>query len=164
MAEILDIIQRLGSQYETMRFREEIKLLTEDAIIPKKGTTLAACKDLYSPIDCIIPAGKNKLIKTNIAIAWNDDNYYIQILSRSGLAYKNNVVVQAGVIDFDYRENIGVLLQNNSDIDYEVKRGDRIAQYTYIKIFNKEESDIVENFTIPVESNRNCNGFGSTGR
>lgn len=142
-------------------FKEQIKLLTEDAIIPTRGSTYAACKDLYSPIDCVVPAGKNLLIKTNVAIAWNDSEYYMQLLSRSGIAYKNNVVVQAGVIDIDYRANIGVLLQNNSDKDFIVTRGMRIAQYTYMKII-KGESELVDEFSIDLDSNRN-GGFGSTG-
>jgi dUTP pyrophosphatase len=142
--------------------KEEIKKLSDDAIIPKRGTIHAACKDLYSPIDCVVPAKSNKLIKTNIAIAWSNSKYYIQLLSRSGLAYKNNVVVQAGVIDIDYRDNIGVLLQNNSDVDFVVKRGDRIAQYAYVRI-NNEESEVVDEFTISLDSDRD-GGFGSTGR
>lgn len=143
-------------------FREEVKKLDDNAIIPTRGSTFAACKDLYSPIDTIVPAGKNLLIKTNIAIAWNNSDYYMQILSRSGLAYNNNVVVQAGVVDIDYRANIGVLLQNNSDKDFEVKRGNRIAQYTYVKII-KEDSEEVIDFTIDLQSNRS-GGFGSTGK
>lgn len=145
------------------QFKEQIKFLSSQAILPKRGTILSACKDLFSPIDCIIPAGRNFLIKTDIAISWNDSSYYMQLLSRSGLAYKNNIVVQAGVIDCDYLSNIGVLLQNNSDIDFEVKRGDRIAQYTYIKIMNQEEPEIVEEFSIEFTSTRS-GGFGSTGR
>ena len=47
---------------------------------------------------------------------------------RSGLALKNGIDVGAGVVDFDYRGNVGVILFNFSDIDFEVKRGDRIAQ------------------------------------
>lgn len=141
--------------------KEQIKKLSPDAIIPKRGTKFSACKDLYSPIDAVVPAGKNLLIKTDIAIAWDNPEYYMQILSRSGLAYKNNVVVQAGVVDVDYRANIGVLLQNNSNVDFVVKRGDRIGQYVYVKI-TTEESEEVNEFTIPLESDRN-GGFGSTG-
>lgn len=141
---------------------EEIKLLSDQAYIPKRGTVYSACKDLFSPIDCVVPANKNLLIKTDVAIAWDDPTYYIQLLSRSGLAYKYNITCIGGVIDFDYRSNIGVLLQNSSDTDFIVKRGDRICQYAYIKI-TKENSNVVDEFTIPITSDRN-GGFGSTGR
>lgn len=141
---------------------EYIKLLSEDAILPVKGTSYAACNDLFSPIDCVIPAGRNLLIKTDVAIAWSNPSYYLQILSRSGLCYKYNVNCQAGVIDYDYRKNIGVILHNNSDTDFIVKRGDRIAQYTYIKIANVTREVITDDF-FPIESNRD-GGYGSSGR
>lgn len=151
---------------ETTLIKEQIKKLDPNAIIPIRGTKFAACKDLYSPIDTVVPAGKNLLIKTNIAIAWDNPNYYIQLLSRSGLTYKYNVVVQAGVIDRDYflaaNNNIGVLLQNNSDVDFVVRRSDRIAQYAYVKI-NTEESEVVEEFTFSLDSDRK-GGWGSTGK
>ena len=148
-------------QTEERVFLEEVLKLSDFGIIPTRGSDFAACNDLYSPIDCVVKAHQNLLVKLDIAIAWNDPNYYMQLLSRSGIAYKNNVVVTAGVIDFDYRKNIGVLLQNNSDSDFEIKWGDRIAQYTYIKIV-KQLTTVVTEFTIPLESNRN-GGFGSTG-
>ena len=53
---------------------------------------------------------------------------------RSGLALKNGIDVGAGVVDYDYRGNVGVILFNFSDIDFEVKRGDRIAQLIIEKI------------------------------
>lgn len=162
---------------QSVSIKEEIKILTTEiemksqdknitinitGIEPIRGSTHAACKDLFSPFNYIIPAGKRVLIKTNVAIAWDRPDYYMQILPRSGLAYKNSIDVCAGVIDFDYRQNIGVLLHNYSDVDYHVKTGDRIAQYTYIKII-KEETKVVDEFTIPLETNR-ISGFGSTGR
>lgn len=143
--------------------KEQVKKLDPNAIIPTRGSKFAACKDLYSPIDTIVPAGKNLLIKTNIAIAWDNPEYYMQILSRSGLCYKYNTVVQAGVCDQDFRNNVGVLLQNNSDVDFVIRRNDRIGQYTFVKIATIE-SEEVEEFTIELESNRNGGGFGSTGR
>lgn len=150
---------------ENQPIKEEIKILTIDGIsgiVPTRGSTYAACKDLYSPYDVMIPAGRRVLIKTNIAISWNDPDYYLQLLPRSSLSWKNWIDVQAGVIDIDYKQNIGVILHNYSDIDFLIESGNRIAQYTYLKI-KKEESVIVDEFTINVESNRN-GGFGSSGR
>ena len=140
---------------------QEVILLSENAKLPEKATTYSACWDLYSPEDYVIPAHKNFLIKTDIAVAWSDESYYMQLLSRSGMGYKNNVVVQCGVIDFDYRQNIGVLLQNNSDVDFIVKKHDRIAQYTYLKNEPKTETFMVSEFS-KIDSNR-TGGYGSTG-
>lgn len=41
----------------------------------------------------------------------------------------------AGVIDEDYRGNVGVLLFNHSDEKFEVKRGDRVAQLICERIY-----------------------------
>jgi dUTP pyrophosphatase len=43
------------------------------------------------------------------------------------LAWKNFIDVGAGVIDEDYRGEIGVVLFNHSQEDFLVKKGDRIA-------------------------------------
>ena len=40
----------------------------------------------------------------------------------------------AGVVDADYRGSVGVVLYNYSDVDFEVKVGDRIAQLIVEKI------------------------------
>jgi len=45
-----------------------------------------------------------------------------------GLAVKNFIDTGAGVVDYDYRGNVGVVLFNHGEADFEIKRGDRIAQ------------------------------------
>ena len=47
---------------------------------------------------------------------------------RSSLSWKHHIDVGAGVVDRDYRGNVGVVLFNLSKTDYEVKHGHRIAQ------------------------------------
>lgn len=49
-------------------------------------------------------------------------------LFRSSLSWKHHIDVGAGVVDRDYRGNVGVVLFNLSKTDYEVHQGDRIAQ------------------------------------
>ena len=151
-----------NQEYEKTKVNEQVLLLNPNAFLPSAGTNYSACKDLYSPEDHIIPPHTNLLIKTNIALFWDNNDYYVQLLSRSGLAYKYNVIVQAGVIDRDYRKNIGVLLQNNSNCEYVVKRGDRIAQYAYIKKASIS-STVVTEFTELIDNNR-IGGFGSTNK
>lgn len=78
---------------------------------------------------------------------------------RSGLASKNFIDTGAGVIDADYRGEVKVLLFNHSEVDFEVKKGDRIAQLVLERIYTPEivEVDNLE------ESVRGAGGFGSTG-
>lgn len=78
---------------------------------------------------------------------------------RSGLAWKNSIDVGAGVIDADYRGPVGVILYNHSDIDFEVKPGDRIAQLILERIITPQVVE-VEDLDPTV---RGAGGFGSTG-
>lgn len=78
---------------------------------------------------------------------------------RSGLAWKHFIDVGAGVIDEDYRGNVGVILFNHSEVDFAVKRGDRVAQLVLEKI---STPDVVEVESLD-ETERAAGGFGSTG-
>ena len=81
------------------------------------------------------------------------------VAPRSGLAHKHFIDVGAGVIDFDYRGNVGVILFNHSDVDFEVKRGDRIAQLVLERISMASAIE-VEDLD---ETVRGSGGYGSTG-
>lgn len=58
-----------------------------------------------------------------------------RIAPRSGLASKHFIDTGAGVIDADYRGEVKVLLFNHSDVDFEVKEGDRVAQLVLERVF-----------------------------
>ena len=136
-----------------------VKKLSENATIPTQGTSFAAGYDLYAAEDAVVVCGTRKLIKTNISMEITP-GYYGRIAPRSGLAYKNGIDVLAGVIDSDYRGDIGVILYNtDANIDFNVKKGDRIAQIIfeacYIATLNN-----VENLDNTL---RQAGGFGSTG-
>jgi len=87
------------------------------------------------------------------------DGTYGRIAPRSGLAVKKGIDVGAGVIDRDYTGQVGVVLFNNSDEDFEIKVGDRIAQLVIEKIATPEVQ-IVDDLEDTV---RGVGGFGSTG-
>jgi len=57
-----------------------------------------------------------------------------RVAPRSGLAAKHGIDTLAGVIDADYRGQVGVILANLSDQDFEIKVGDRIAQLIVEKV------------------------------
>ena len=59
---------------------------------------------------------------------------YCKIAPRSGLAWKNHIDVGAGVVDADYRGNVGVILFNHGDTDFMVAPGDRVAQLLLQKV------------------------------
>ncbi len=136
-----------------------IKKLTENATIPTQGTKFAAGYDLYAAEDAVVVCGARKLIKTNISMEITP-GYYGRIAPRSGLAYKSGIDVLAGVIDSDYRGDIGVILYNtDKNIDFEVKKGDRIAQIIFEACYSAT-LNTVENLDNTL---RQSGGYGSTG-
>ena len=109
------------------------QLLSGDAAVPVRGSAGAAGYDLSAAHDCLVPAHGKALIKTDVAMAI-PDGYYCQIAPRSSLAWKNHIDVGAGVIDSDYRGNIGVILFNHGSTELKVEKGMRIAQIIITKI------------------------------
>ncbi len=136
-----------------------VKKLSENATIPTQGTSFAAGYDLYAAEDAVVVCGTRKLIKTNISMEITP-GYYGRIAPRSGLAYKNGIDVLAGVIDSDYRGDIGVILHNtDKNIDFTVKKGDRIAQIIFEACYTATLNN-VDNLDNTL---RQAGGFGSTG-
>lgn len=86
----------------------QIAVLSENATIPTRGSARAAGYDLYSAEDTEI-AGRGKgLVKTDIQIKVPSGTYG-RIAPRSGLSWKNHIDIGAGVVDEDYRGNVGEL-------------------------------------------------------
>lgn len=135
-----------------------IKKLSADATSPTRGSADAAGYDLYSATSMTIPARGQSLIDLKIAISVPAGTYG-RVAPRSGLASRHGLHTGAGVIDADYRGEVKVLLFNFSDVDYEVKKGDRIAQLILERIITPEVIEVEELET----SVRGMGGFGSTG-
>src|SRR5690554_2512956 len=135
-----------------------VRKLSENASTPKYGSSHAAGLDIAAAQDVIVPARSHKLIKTDISIEF-PSGHYARSAPRSGLSYKFGIQVGAGVIDEDYRGNIGVILFNHSDVPFEVTIGDRIAQLILEKI-SRPDVKLVDDLN---ESERQESGFGSTG-
>ncbi|KAM6579925.1 hypothetical protein CsatA_003699 [Cannabis sativa] len=135
-----------------------VKKLSENAVTPSRGSPLSAGYDLSSAKDTKVPARGKALVPTDLSIAVPEGTY-ARIAPRSGLAWKHSIDVGAGVIDADYRGPVGVILFNFSDVDFEVKVGDRIAQLIIEKIITPDVME-VEDLDATV---RGSGGFGSTG-
>ncbi|OQS07349.1 deoxyuridine 5'-triphosphate nucleotidohydrolase [Thraustotheca clavata] len=136
-----------------------VKKLSATAILPARGSALAAGFDLASAYDCVIPAHGKALVKTDIAIAI-PSGCYARVAPRSGLSWKNHLDVGAGVIDEDYRGNVGVVIFNHANEDFQVKHGDRIAQLILERIISQADVKEVDELS---ETSRGESGFGSTG-
>ena len=133
--------------------------LSPHARIPTRGTYWAAGHDLYSAHDYTIGVGDQMLVKTDLQIAM-PPGCYGRIASRSSLTHSHAIEVGAGVIDPDYRGNVGIILFNFGKEAYSVKRGDRCAQIILEQMYVP--------FVVEVEqlddTVRGTGAFGSTGK
>jgi dUTP pyrophosphatase len=135
-----------------------VKKLSPEATTPTRGSAFAAGYDLYASKPITIPSRGKALVSTDLSIA-TPEGTYGRIAPRSGLASKNFIDTGAGVIDADYRGEVKVLLFNHSELDFEVKKSDRVAQLVLERIYTPEVVE-VENLE---DSVRGAGGFGSTG-
>jgi len=136
-----------------------VKRLTPCAILPMRGSAGAAGYDLYSAVSLQCPPRSRKIVKTGIAIAIPSGTYG-RIAPRSGLSIAHSIDIGGGVIDSDYRGEVGVILINNGDTTFAVNEGDRIAQ---LIIERNTTPSVVEVGALPVTV-RGSGGFGSTGK
>ena len=135
-----------------------VKRLRPSATLPTRGSAEAAGLDLYNSDPVEIPAGGRALVKTGIAISL-PPGYYGRVAPRSGLAVKNGIDVGAGVIDSDYRGEVGVLLFNFGSEVFRAEAGTRVAQLIVepvVLVQPVEVSDLDD-------TQRGAGGFGSTG-
>lgn len=139
----------------------KISLADPKAIVPKYATSCSAGADIFTRIDEEITVwpGTRALIPTKIKIAIPDGCCGL-LLGRSGLALKYGICLANGVglIDSDYRGELGVILQNNGGEPFKVKDGMRIAQLVIVQYqqtrFKQDSLD---------DTIRGQGGFGSTG-
>ncbi|NP_001232536.1 deoxyuridine 5'-triphosphate nucleotidohydrolase, mitochondrial isoform X2 [Taeniopygia guttata] len=148
-----------GSGPAEVSARLRFTKLSENAFAPSRGSARAAGYDLYSAYDCVIPPMEKAVVKTDIQIAL-PSGCYGRVAPRSGLAAKHFIDVGAGVIDEDYRGNVGVVLFNFGKETFEVKKGDRIAQLICERIYYPE----LEEVEALDDTERGEGGFGSTGK
>ena len=133
----------------------EVKLLSETAKVPIQrhaGFTLTAAQPVT------IPARGKGIVKTGLAIAIPEDSY-ARVAPVSHLAADRMIDTGAGVVDYDYRGEVGVVLFNHGPEDFLVAVGDDVAQLILEKICMAECRE-VESLD---ETLRGSGGFGSTG-
>ncbi|RDY07955.1 Deoxyuridine 5'-triphosphate nucleotidohydrolase, partial [Mucuna pruriens] len=115
------------------------KKLSDKAVLPSRASPLSAGYDLSSAVETKVPARGKALVATDISIEIPEGTYAL-VAPRSGLTLKHSIGVGAGVIDADYRGPVGVILFNHSDVDFEVKVGDRVAQLIIQEILTPDVS------------------------
>jgi len=113
--------------------------------------------DLRSSEECVIKPGERRVVKTGLKTAI-PENHVGLIWDKSGIASKFGVRVLAGVIDTGYRGEIGVVLINLGQEEFEIKKNMKIAQMLIQPVVQPNIHE-VENLE---ESERGERGFGSS--
>lgn len=140
---------------------EIAEILITGAQIPTYAHPGDAGADLYSNEDLVLKPGQRAMVGTGISIALPAGTVAF-VVPRSGLAAKHGITVvnAPGTVDAGYRGEIKVLLLNtDTEHDFVIQRGDRIAQ---VIIMNYVQARFIPAETLP-GSDRGEGGFGSTG-
>jgi dUTP pyrophosphatase len=163
-----------------------VKLLTPSAQMPERTTTQAAGLDVRADLfdqsgaprilkinnrkevlpqtegnlfGFYLQPGDRVLIPTGISMETSPD-IYTRVAPRSGLSLKNGIDVFAGVVDADFRGEVGVLIHNaDPEEAFFVSHGMRIAQLVLTKI-SLDQPELTQSHP---DSDRSNGGFGSTG-
>jgi dUTP pyrophosphatase len=154
----------------------------EDAVLPNNGTPLAACFDLYALEDVWFKPGEIKVVKTGWKLEC-PEGYRANVYVRSSTPLKKGFILAngVGIIDEDYRGELGVLLMNckvksyieqpvqdepfievGSFVSNQIFKGDRIAQLEIVPSLpaGTFELEVVNDLS---STKRGEGGFGSTG-
>lgn len=136
----------------------EVMCINEHAKLPKRGSPLSAGYDLSAAEEKTIEVGGRAVVQTGLKMKI-PEGCYGRVAPRSGLAVRNGINTGAGVIDADYRGEVGVVLFNHGTTDFKVNIGDRIAQLIleHICLAEVEKVDQLD------DTQRGEGGFGSTG-
>lgn len=138
----------------------KVKLVSEYAQLPTRGSEDAAGLDLYCPFHIKVPADSQKKIPLGVAVEIPKGHMGLLVprssMSKTPLRCANSV----GIIDADYRGELSIAYENVSCSDYMIFRGDRIAQLIIVPI---KLVDVVEVDELS-ETERGAGGYGSTGK
>lgn len=141
-----------------------IYLRSEEGCEPYYKTTHSAGADLKSREDLVVKAGQVQMVPTGVWIDRVDWSRVpegcipeLQVRARSGLAAKHGLTLAnaVGTIDADFPDEIQVLIWNFSTTDYQIRKGERIAQ-------------LLMGFVLRIPNvfigGKRMGGFGSTGK
>ncbi len=136
----------------------KVKCIDPRGQLPTRKTEGAAGYDLSTSFAFSIGPHERRSIPLGIAVQIAS-GYYGRIASRSSLA-SQGLDTKAGTIDSDYRGELIVLLQNDSEEYIHIAAGDRVAQLIVSPV-STPEVEKVDNLD---STQRGGGGFGSTGQ
>lgn len=130
----------------------------EDMTTPFYAHEGDAAFDLRSAEELVLKAGQRHTVKAGIKVAI-PSGYFGLIKDRSGYAHKKGIHCLAGVIDSGYRGEIGVVMINLGEEDFEITYDMKISQMLILPVV---QANLILSEDLE-ESARSEGGFGSTG-
>jgi len=135
-----------------------------DAVLPernhKETLTGDSGYDVTAVEDTVIPARGAAVVPVGLKLAYLPPGFWIRIESRSGLQFKYGLQAFNGIIDNQYRGDMGIRILNHSDSDYIAKKGDRVAQLVIYPLIALDSGFAEE----VQKTTRGEKGFGSSGK
>ena len=139
-----------------------MKYNSDPVKLPVRSTKTAVCYDFFCPTDITLPAGKITTVWTNVKAYYGADEGLF-LATRSGMGAKGITLANGvGIIESDYADNpsnggnLGFLLYNLTETDYQLKKGDKMGQGFFAKFLTVDnEGEILTT---------RSGGFGSTNR
>lgn len=137
----------------------KVKLLSENAKVPTRGTPGSSGLDVYTPLDIDIQPRGDVLVPLDLSFdipfGWD-----LSVMNKSGVSTKKHCDKGAELIDSDYTGNCHVHLFNHSDEVVHFDKGQKIAQLVMREVW-MGDLEVVDDLN--KETNRGSGGFGSTG-
>lgn len=133
--------------------------LKPGAYMPERAHFNDAGADLRTPEPFTLKAHESYVFDTGVGMQI-PDGWFGKLESKSGLNVKAEIVCPGGVIDSGFRGTIVVRLYNQSDEDYEFKKGEKACQIVILPCLLCDFKQVDE--LDPAE--RGDSGYGSTGR
>lgn len=123
---------------------------------PVIKTRDSAGADLCASESVVVPARQSAVVDTGYFYDVSTHNLVGFVKGRSSLAFRHGITIFEGTIDASFRDEIKVLLFNNTNYDFTVVKGERIAQLVILKAYTN-------GYFVTEEAER-TGGFGSTGK
>ena len=163
LEKLFDLFNQATTKYHSYSIELPMTVdVAGGAKVPTYAHETDAAADLYAAKDITLaPYSMGNIISTGIKIQL-PEGWLAMILPRSSMGTKTALRLSnsVGLIDSGYRGELGIIYDNLSEKEYEIKAGDRIAQLLVMPNY-RFQAKVVD---ILANSDRGEGGFGASGK
>lgn len=133
----------------------------DNELAPVRATAQSAGLDMKAAEEVTIAPFSTAIVKTGV-IFEIPDNHVGLLALRSSMAAKKHFMMAngVGIIDADFRGEVGVILYNAAAHPQTIEKHQRIAQLTVVPFYHAAPVAAAD----VSETERGAGGYGSTGR